>query len=212
MAHSPVTLAEVSTLPQLYKDKTLKLPTKKSKFPYSKQFNNKISLWRGDITRLAVDAITNAANKNLTQGGGICGAIFKAAGAAKLREACAKIKTPLKPGDMRLTHGFDLPTGKIIHAVGPDCRIDEENEKRHDILSNLYFQLMLRSYMDGIKTVALCSISTGIYQYPLNEAVPIAVSWIRQFFETDPNQKKLDRVIFVVHDDETEEEYTRVIP
>lgn len=60
--------------------------------------------------------------------------------------------------------------------------------------------------------MALCSISTGIYQYPLNEAVPIAVSWIRQFFETDPNQKKLDRVIFVVHDDETEEEYTRVIP
>lgn len=212
MAPGPVSLGATSTLEELYKDKILKPPAVQSQWTYSKQFNGKIGLWRGDITRLAIDAITNLANKNLSQGGGLCGAVFKAAGPTKLKEAIAEFKRPIEPGFLRVTPGFDLPAGKIIHGVGPDSRVYKENVERQETLDHLYYQIMLQSYMDGIKTVAIPSISTGIFGYPVEEAAPVAVRTIRRFFESDPNQKKLERVIFVVFDDETEKVYERVIP
>ena len=128
-----------------------------------------------DITTLRVDAIVNAANEQLAAGGGVCGAIHRAAG-PELARACAAL-APCPTGQARITPGYRLPARFVIHAVGPVWRGGGAGEA--DLLASAY-RAVLRIATDGeLKSVAFPAISTGIYGYPLEAATEVAVASVR---------------------------------
>ena len=129
-----------------------------------------------DITTLAVDAIVNAANTTLAPGGGVCGAIHRAAG-PELARACARV-APCPTGDARLTPGFQLPARYVIHAVGPVWQGGGNGEP--DKLEGAYRASMRIAADRGCRSIAFPAISTGIYGYPLEPATRIAVATVRE--------------------------------
>lgn len=131
---------------------------------------------RADITTLAVDAIVNAANEQLRQGGGVCGAIFRAAGAAELAAACAPL-APCPTGEARLTPGFALPARFVIHAVGPVWHGGGQGEAA--LLAGAYRASLGLLRVAGGRSIAFPAISTGIFGYPPAEAARTAVAAIR---------------------------------
>ena len=132
---------------------------------------------RADITTLTVDAIVNAANSSLLPGGGVCGAIHRAAGPA-LAAACAECGG-CPSGDARITPGFDLPARYVIHAVGPIWRGGTRGEA--ELLSGAYRAALVLARDHGCGSIAFPAISTGIYGYPLAAATRIAVDTVRGF-------------------------------
>jgi O-acetyl-ADP-ribose deacetylase (regulator of RNase III) len=132
---------------------------------------------QADITTLNVDAIVNAANEALLPGGGVCGAIFRTAG-PELVEACRRLGG-CRTGDARLTSGFRLPCRYIIHTVGPVWHGGLQGEA--DLLASCYQRSLELADANAIETVAFPSISTGIYGYPIEEAVKVAIAAIRRF-------------------------------
>jgi O-acetyl-ADP-ribose deacetylase (regulator of RNase III) len=139
-----------------------------------------MSFWviREDITKLKVDAIVNAANTDLKWGGGVCGAIFSAAGGAKLQAACDKL-APIKTGEAVITPGFNLPAKYIIHAAGPVYHDGKHGEEK--LLRDTYTNALKRAVENGCDSVAFPLISSGIYGYPKAEALAVATSAIREF-------------------------------
>jgi O-acetyl-ADP-ribose deacetylase (regulator of RNase III) len=129
-----------------------------------------------DITTLAVDAIVNAANSSLAPGGGVCGAIHRAAG-PELAAACARV-APCPTGQARITPGFRLPCRSVIHAVGPVWRGGRDGEA--DLLASAYRASLALAREHGVESVAFPAISTGIYGYPLRAATAIAVRTVRE--------------------------------
>jgi O-acetyl-ADP-ribose deacetylase (regulator of RNase III) len=148
---------------------------------------------QGDITREAVDAIANAANSGLTRGGGVCGAIFAAAG-PELDAACAA-RSGCPTGDAKATLGFRLPARWIIHAVGPVWHGGNAGEP--DQLASAYRRSLAVADELGARSVAFPAISTGIYGYPLDAATAIAVRTCREA-DTD-----VELIRFVCFDDRT---------
>ena len=136
---------------------------------------------RQDITKLKVDAIVNAANTDLAMGGGVCGAIFKAAGALELQAACDKL-APIKTGEAVITPGFGLRAKFIIHASGPvySQRIKEQNEQ---LLRAAYTNSLKRAVENNCISIAFPLISSGIYGYPKDEALQVATSAIQDFLK-----------------------------
>jgi O-acetyl-ADP-ribose deacetylase (regulator of RNase III) len=128
-----------------------------------------------DITTLDVDAIVNAANERLAIGGGVCGAIHHAAG-SELARACAD-QSPCPTGDARITPGFKLPARFVIHAVGPVWQGGRAREP--DLLASAYRSALELASKHDLKSIAFPAISTGIYGYPLQPAVEIAVATVR---------------------------------
>ena len=128
-----------------------------------------------DITTLDTDAIVNAANESLAPGGGVCGAIHRAAG-PELARACAAA-APCPTGEARLTPGFRLPARFVIHAVGPVWHGGGAGEA--DLLASAYRSTVRLAAEHGLSSLAFPAISTGIYGYPLGQATPIAVSAVR---------------------------------
>ncbi|MDQ6839688.1 MAG: O-acetyl-ADP-ribose deacetylase [Actinomycetota bacterium] len=136
----------------------------------------KILTVRGDITTEVVDAVVNAANESLTGGGGVDGAIHRAAGAADLHRACAAIgRCPT--GDARATPGFALPAQWIIHAVGPVWRGGGRREA--ELLASCYQRCLAVADELGATSVAFPAVSTGVYGYPVNDAAAVAVATLR---------------------------------
>ena len=148
---------------------------------------------QGDITREAVDAIVNAANSGLARGGGVCGAIFSAAG-PELDGACAELGG-CPTGDAKATPGFRLPARWIIHAVGPVWQGGERGEP--ELLASAYRHSLAVADEIGARSVAFPAISTGIYGYPLDAATELAVRTCRDA------ETSLDLIRFVAFDDRT---------
>jgi O-acetyl-ADP-ribose deacetylase (regulator of RNase III) len=157
---------------------------------------------RADITTLEVDAIVNAANSSLAGGGGVDGAIHRAAGAAELEAACAALGG-CEPGDAKMTPGFGLPARYIIHTVGPVWRGGFRGES--DVLASCYRRCLEVADSLGVKSIAFPAISTGVYDYPADAAARVAVETVRSTF-TD-----VEIVNLVAFDSGTYELYRRLL-
>ena len=132
-----------------------------------------------DITRMQVDAIVNAANTDLAMGGGVCGAIFRAAGPEKLQAACDKV-APIKTGQAAITPGFELPAKFVIHAAGPVYR-QWDAKQSAQLLRSAYMESLKLAFQNGCRSIAFPLISSGIYGYPKEEALQVASAAIRDF-------------------------------
>jgi len=157
-----------------------------------------------DITTLAVDAIVNAANTGLARGGGVCGAIFRAAG-PELDEACARV-APCPTGQARLTPGFGLPATFAIHAVGPVWRGGNAGER--ELLAQAYRSALTLARAERLGSIAFPAISTGIYGYPLREATAIAVATVRA---EAANPGSLNHVIFACYNQQVLDVYEEAL-
>lgn len=200
-------LADIPTLNALYRSNTLAPSTKPDLPTPNAQLNEKISTLKFDITKLQVDAIVNAANKSLLGGGGVDGAIHRAAGPDLVRE-CRKLNGA-QTGEAKITDAYDLPCKKVIHTVGPVFRDFETSEP---LLKACYRKSLALAVDSGCKSIALCGVSTGVYGYPKEEATKTAVREVRNFLTRDSRGAKLDRVIFCNFLDDEVANYERMIP
>ncbi len=140
-----------------------------------------LKIIEGDITKLEVDAIVNAANTDLLMGSGVCGAIFNAAGPFEMQAACDRL-SPIKTGEAVITPGFKLPAKHVIHTAGPIY--DNDNpEKSEEELRNSYINSLKLAIDNGLDSIAFPLISSGIYGYPKEEALEVAKDSINTFLE-----------------------------
>jgi len=149
-----------------------------------------LSAWQGDITRLDVDAIVNAANSSLLGGGGVDGAIHRAAGMELLTE-CSTLKG-CKTGQAKITKGYRLPARHVIHAVGPVWHGGQQGEP--ELLASCYRVSLGLALQFGLKSIAFPAISCGVYGYPPVQAVPLAAATVTEFCAAQPG---IVKVVFV---------------
>lgn len=165
-----------------------------------------IKLERGDITKIDyVDTIVNAANSSLLGGGGVDGAIHRAAGPELLHEC--RLLGGCKTGQSKITKAYKLPCQHIIHTVGPVWNGGSHNED--GLLADCYKNSLRLAVENQIRTIAFPSISTGIYAFPVERAAKIAVSTANKFMEENP--EKFDLVLWVLFDDKTKEAYQHAL-
>jgi len=164
----------------------------------------RIEVYRGDITKMKVDAIVNAANTSLLGGGGVDGAVHKAAGPGLLAEC--RILKGCATGEAKITSGCLLPAKHIIHTVGPIWQGGTKNER--ELLASCYRNSLLLGRQYNISTIAFPAISTGVYQFPPQEAAEVAIGEIRCFLQEDSQIKK---VYLVAFSQETENIYRQVL-
>lgn len=165
---------------------------------------NKIDIVHGDITKLKVDAIVNAANSSLLGGGGVDGAIHRAAG-PNLLDYCKKLNG-CPTGEAKISPGFKLHAKFIIHTVGPVWRGGNYDEEK--LLSNCYKNSLQLAVENNVETIAFPAISTGVYGYPVEEATKIAVKVVSEFLKED---NTIEKVIFVCFDNYTYDIYERTL-
>lgn len=163
----------------------------------------KIIVQRGDITKMQVDAIVNAANTTLLGGGGVDGAIHRAAG-KELLEEC-KTLNGCNTGDAKMTKGYKLPAKYVIHAVGPVWRGGKHHED--ELLASCYQRAIQLAIDNQLKSVAFPNISTGVYGFPKDRAARIVYDTISEICQTVPYP--LD-IYFVIFDDENWNEYSKL--
>lgn len=165
----------------------------------------KITAVKGDITKVAVDAIVNAANSTLLGGGGVDGAIHRAAG-PELLEEC-KTLLGCETGDAKITKGYNLPAKYVIHTVGPIYRDGKHSEA--ELLRCCYLSSLRLAEKYNVKSIAFPSISTGVYGYPISEAAKIATEAVRVYFNNH-SDSCIEKIIFVVFDEENCNEYEKI--
>ena len=164
----------------------------------------RIEIFQGDITRLDVDAIVNAANSGLAPGGGVCGAIHRAAGPELARECAGLGGCPT--GEARITKGYRLAAKHVIHAVGPVWQGGDREEPA--LLSACYRNSLDLARDQGLRSIAFPAISTGIYGFPLEAATGIAVETVQDWLAGHPD---FEKVIFAVFVTEAETAYRKAL-
>ena len=180
----------------------------KSKWAYRQCLNERVAVWQGDITKLQVDAIVNAANNSLLGGGGVDGAIHKAAG-PQLRQECAALNG-CRTGEAKVTAGYRLPAKHVIHTVGP---VGEKAE----LLKKCYRHSLDLMLDFGLKSVAFPCISTGVYGYPALEAAHVALGTVRewldeQFSRNEDYENVVDLIVFCVFLEQDLDIYHQLLP
>ena len=165
---------------------------------------DRISMVQGDITKLQVDAIVNAASNFLLGGGGVDGAIHRAAGPGLLEE-CRSLGG-CETGQAKITRGHDLPARWVIHTVGPVWQGGGQSED--ELLAACYQNSLTLAQQYSLKTIAFPAISTGVYDFPVERAARIAVTEVRRFLEGDAS---LDQVVLVSFSDPAHQCYLSVV-
>jgi O-acetyl-ADP-ribose deacetylase (regulator of RNase III) len=166
--------------------------------------DERVKIFTGDITQLDVDGIVNAANNTLMGGGGVDGAIHRAAG-SKLVEECLLLNG-CPTGDAKITGGHNLPARYIIHTVGPIWHGGDKNEKK--LLSSCYRRCLELARENKIKSIAFPAISTGVYRFPVDLAAEIAVTEVRKGLQDNP---ALAKVVFVCFNPATRSAYEKLL-
>jgi O-acetyl-ADP-ribose deacetylase (regulator of RNase III) len=164
----------------------------------------RIELIQGDITKLKADAIVNAANPSLLGGGGVDGAIHKAAGPGLL-EVC-RLLGGCDTGEAKITKGYKLPAQFVIHTVGPVWGVGDRHEE--ELLAGCYRKSLAQATVHDCKTVAFPNISTGVYHFPKELAAEIAIREVRNYLAANPVPEK---VIFVCFDEENYSIYNHLL-
>ena len=159
---------------------------------------------KGDITKISnVQAIVNAANRSLLGGGGVDGAIHRAAGRELLEECCTL--HGCETGEAKITKAYKLPCDYVIHTVGPIWGGGNRNEPQ--LLANCYQNSLQVAINNRIRTIAFPSISTGVYHFPVEQAAKIAMETVKRFLDDHPG--KIDEVYWVLFDDNTLKAYQK---
>ena len=169
---------------------------------------NRIMLINGDITKVKVDAIVNAANSSLLGGGGVDGAIHSAGGLEILVE-CKKIRSiqgECPTGEAVITTAGRLPAKYVIHTVGPVWKNGKDNEE--DLLASCYRNSLKLAVAEGVGRIAFPNISTGVYGFPKSLAAPIAVNGVLNFIK---DNSTIEQVLFVCYDDENYNIYSQLL-
>lgn len=207
-----VPLSEIPTVSLLYRLRRLVPNAHPLKSP-SKSLNDTIALIRHDITKLeGVDCIVNAANEGLLGGGGVDGAIHRAAG-RKLLEECRTLGG-CETGDAKITQAYNLPNKRVIHAVGPVyhyAKRESENAPEQ-LLRGCYRRSLELAVESNMKSIAFSALSTGVYGYPPRDAARTALDETRKFLEMESNIGRLERVIFCNFELKDEKAYEDLAP
>jgi O-acetyl-ADP-ribose deacetylase (regulator of RNase III) len=163
-----------------------------------------IEVIEGDITRMQLDAIVNAANEALLAGSGVCGAIHRAAG-DRLQEECRTV-APCPTGEARITQAYNLPAKFVIHTVGPVWQGGEHGED--ELLASCYRHSLSLAIRHDVKSIAFPAISTGIFGFPMDRAATIAADETERFLRSEG---KPEKVYFVCFDRRTYESYSNAV-
>ncbi|KYK61959.1 macro domain-containing protein [Drechmeria coniospora] len=201
-------LADIPNLVELYSSLKLRpSPTEGDLVVApSSAVNARVSLFCGDITKLRLDAIVNAANKTLMGGGGVDHVIHRAAGHALVDECRGLGGCPV--GLAKITRGYDLPAANVIHTVGPVY--DPTNPwKSEGSLRSCYKESLSLATKNELKTIAFPAISTGAYRFPSKDAARVACETVRRYLDNDYG---LSRVVFVTYERKEVEAYNEMIP
>lgn len=200
-----IELKSIPSWPSFYKDNSYFISKDSVKinslYKVDPVINEKVSVFYGDITKLEIGAIVNAANNSLLGGGGVDGAIHRAAGSFMLKE-CQTLNG-CDTGDAKITGGYNLPARYVIHTVGP---IGEKPA----MLEQCYRRSMQIAIDNNIKTIAFPCISTGVYGYPNEKAIQVVLPVVRTMLES--YRDKFERVIFCLFLDIDKKLYNRYLP
>jgi len=171
-----------------------------------KEILDKIEIRQGDITQLKVDAIVNAANTSLLGGGGVDGAIHRAAGPQLLQECRGLGGCPT--GEARITRGYRLPARHVIHTVGPVYR---GTPRDADLLASCYRSSLKLAVQHRLATIAFPAISCGVYGYPIEEACRVAVNTAGEFLENNPSLQQIIFILFSAADLKVYQDYVAAL-
>lgn len=174
----------------------------------SQSFNDKISIIRADITKLEVDAIVNAANNSLLGGGGVDGAIHRAAG-PELFDECETLDG-CDTGSAKITGAYELPCRKVIHAVGPVYNSGRKQTSA-SLLAGCYAKSLELAVENECKSIVFSALSTGVYGYPSQEAAPIAIKVVKDFLEGEDGHK-IEKIVFCTFEQKDVNAYNEWIP